>query len=104
MCEMRVISHANIKKHVKFTSTGSRICKNICKKCKANIKQQNETKGVKVALLESYCDIIDMDVTDMTNLANQCVCVYRIQCGTWHTVLVYKIHANDKGLVKIQSN
>lgn len=104
MCEMETIGHANIVKRVKFTLMGSHVCITVCKKCRINIKQQNKQRQLKISLVDNYCDMIDKDNETITNLANECVCVYRIQSNEWQTVIVYKFHANPNGLVKIQSN
>lgn len=104
MCEMKVIGHANVAKYVQFTLTGSRVCGTVCKKCVTSIKQQNKPKKLKISLLESYCEMIDKEEEAITNLATQCICVYRIQCDGWQTVIVYKLHANPEGMIKVQSN
>lgn len=105
MCEMNLIGQADVKKYVQFTVTGTRVCKKICKKCIAKIKEQNnDRKSLKVALMESYCDVIDKETANISNLANQCVCVYRIRDYLWQTVIIYKFYVNDEGFVKIQSN
>lgn len=107
MCEMKIIGQATVAKYIKFTSVGIRVCKKVCQKCIASIKDRNKLKDLKVKLLERYCEMIDKERSSnsMTNLATQCVCVYHVQKdSSWRTVIVYKLHANPEGLIKIESN
>lgn len=104
MCEMEVIGYADIAKYVQFTVGGSRVCVTVCKKCIKNIKHQNKPMHLRITLMESYCEMVDKESVTITNLATQCVCVYRVQSYGWQTVIVYKLHANADGLIKIESN
>lgn len=104
LCEMKLIGHADIAKNVKFTFIGSHVCDSVCKKCSVNIKQQNKEKNLKIIVLESYCELIDKEIEHITNLATQCVCVYRIQNYKSQSVIMFKFKVNPQGLVKIQSN
>lgn len=104
MCEVKIISYADISKHVRFTVTGLRVCSKICKRCSFNIQLIHKERHLKIILMEHYCEMIDKNSEFITNLANQCICIYHIQSKNWKTVIVYKIHANPRGLVKIESN
>lgn len=105
MCEMKIIGHATTVKNIKFTYNGFNVCKKICKKCRINIKLQNIWKNIKsVELTDSYCDLIDKTNDTVTNLATECVCVFRVQSYSWQSVVVYKFQANPQGLVKVHSN
>lgn len=104
MCEMKIIGHADVAKHVQFTLIGSRICNTVCKKCKTNMLQYNGPKNSNIILLQSFCDMVDKTNETISNLATQCVCVYRVQIEKWQTVIMYKFQTNPLGLIKIQSN
>lgn len=104
MCQMKIIGQATVAKYVKFTSVGINVCKKVCKKCIASMKERNKSKNMKVTLLQRYCELVDKDRNTMTNLATQCICVYHVQNNSWQTVIVYKLHANSEGLIKIESN